>query len=174
MLDLKVTVTGDKIIITGLSQLAADMPLVVQRGLSRSAQGIYEEAQEWLRGSGAKGISTERTSRTGKKYLKWGKKETPDPAGGYPVPIRTGFLESALNFLSPGKSKDGFSAGPMEAIVYDSAEYATVIHEGTGSSAKFGKRPFIDDALAQFNQGGQISGVLEQEIQSEIQKRGLA
>jgi hypothetical protein len=192
MLDINVTIIGDKIIIDGLNQFMAEMPKVVQGGLKKVVRGVHRSAMDFLNGAGGINNYETRASKSGKQYQKktGSKVEMYEgftrasgeaqmfkrftDSGGYPVPVRTGNLKRLLDFLDPGQSKGEFIAGPMEAIVYDSAEYASVIHEGTGSSAKFGKRPFVDDALAAFNQGDGIASAIEEEIQSEIQKRGLA
>lgn len=172
MLNLNVTVQGDKVVIAGLQQLAGDIPKAVQRGLKRVGVGVFRDAQDWLNGAG--GIYEERVSK--KTGNAWRKKVGDTSAGGYPVPVRTKHLKGALAWLHPGETKSGeagsFSAGPMEVVVYDSALYAGVIHEGRGSSAKFGPRPFLTDALARFNQGDRIKLTIEEEIQAEIVKRG--
>jgi len=167
MLDLNVTVQGDKVIIEGLQALAADMPHVLQRGLKRINRGVHRSAMDFLNGPG-------RTVMKQKNRLRGQSDDLGARPGSYPVPVITGNLKRLLDFIDPSQSKDRFSAGPLEAIVYDSAEYANVIHEGTGSSTAYGRRPFLDDALEHFNQGGQIAGILEEEVQKEVKKRGLA
>jgi len=167
MLDLNVTVQGDKVIIEGLQGLAADMPQVLRRGLQRVNRGVHRSAMGFLNGPG-------RTVMKQKSRLRGQSDDLGARPGSYPVPVITGNLKRLLDFLDPGQSKDEFSAGPLEAIVYDSAEYAQVIHEGKGSSSAYGRRPFLDDALEQFNQGGHIAGILEEEVQQEVGKRGLA
>jgi hypothetical protein len=192
MFALNVTIRGDKVIIDGLREIAADMPRIVQRGLKKVARGIHREAMALLNGSGGQFNYETRTSKSGKQYQKQGarKMERYSPfslkdgssalftrfsdSGGYPVPVRTGNLKRLLDFLDPNTSKGGFTANPGEVIVYNSAEYANVIHEGRGSSAKFGPRPFLTDALAKFNQGGQIAATLENEVTTALKKRGLA
>jgi len=167
MLDLNVTIEGDKVIIEGLQALAEEMPHVLQRGLKRINRGVHRSAMDFLNGPG-------RTVMKQKNLLRGQSDDLGARPGSYPVPVITGNLKRLFDFLDPGQSKDRFSAGPLEAIVYDSAEYANVIHEGTGSSTAYGRRPFLDDALEQFNQGGQIAVVLEEELQKEVEKRGLA
>ncbi len=192
MLAINVTVIGDKVIIEGLQQLAAEMPRVVKRGLKRVAIGVHREAMDFLNGAGGMNSYETRTSKGGKQYQKktGSKVEMYDgftrasgeaqqfkrftDSGGYPVPVRTGNLKRLLDFLAPGQSKGSFTAGPFEGVVFDSAGYATVIHDGNGSSAKFGPRPFLTDALKRFNQGDQIAATLEDELRTEIKKRGLA
>ncbi len=193
MLAVNVTISGDKVIIDGLNQLAADMPKIVQRGLKKVARGVTREAMNLLNGPGGLNNYETRTSKSGKQYQKktGSKMEMYDgftrasgdvqqfkrftDAGHYPgVPIRTGTLKKLLDWLDPGENKGGFSAGPLEVVVYNSAGYASVIHQGTGSSAKFGARPFLTDALEKFNRGDGIAGILETELKTEIQKRGLA
>ena len=169
MLDLWISTKGNKIIISGLGHLIKEIPGVLQRGLSRSAEDIYHKAFDFLSGPGAKG---EYSSG------RWKKRKSPVPAGGYPVPVRTGHLRTLLDWLEPGETKIGFggsfTAGSMEAIVYDSAEYAMDIHEGKRSSKKYGPRRYITDAFEAFNQGGKFEKTLEDEIQKEIRKHGLS
>jgi len=178
MLALNVTIQGDKVIISGLNQLAAEMPQVIQRGLRKVTRGVHRNAMDFLNGAGGAGRKAQIVGPSRGFTKKSGEtvnfKPQLEGAGGYPVPVRTGNLKRLLNFVDPGQSKGSFTAGSMEAIVYDSAEYASVIHEGRGSSAKFGPRRFIDDALAKFNEGGGIAGIIEAELNAEIAKRGLA
>lgn len=154
MLDIQITIEGDKVIIQRLQKFADRIPDAAEIGLSKIGKGIHREAYEWLSGPGAKASNV--------------------PGGGYPVPVRTGHLRRRLDWLEPGKSKtteaETFTAGPTEIIVYDSAEYAATIHEGRGSSAKFGPRRYITDALEIFNRGARIKKIVEKEIQKEIDK----
>ena len=55
-------------------------------------------------------------------------------------------------------------------MVYDSAEYSRIIHDGKGSSKKYGERPFITDALEDFDSGGGIAEAIEEEIDMEVGK----
>ena len=167
MLDISLTLEGDKVVIDGLGRYAKEIPHALQRGLDRIGPGIFNEAFALLSGSGAKGTSREVQSRkTGKTYLKWEKQSV--PPGGYPVPIRTGNLRSHLNLLLHGQTKSdeygSFTAGPFENIIYDSTPYSVVIHEGLGTSAAYGPRRYTTDALEKFNQGDRIKGILEEEI----------
>lgn len=179
MLAVNVTISGEKVIIEGLRQLAAEMPRVVQRGLKKVSRGVHREAMDLLNGPAGAGRKAQIIGPSKGFVKKSGEvvnfKQKFMDAGHYPgVPVRTGNLKRLLSFLDPGQSKGAFAAGPMEVIVYDSAEYARVIHNGTGSSAKFGARPFLTDALAKFNQGAAIARTIENELNIEIQKRGLA
>jgi hypothetical protein len=54
-------------------------------------------------------------------------------------------------------------------MVFDSAVYADVIHDGRGSSAKAGRRPFLQDPLEAFVRGGVIADTLEAAIQNELE-----
>ena len=170
MLDIQVDIQGEKVILNNLQSFADTLPKAVQRGLTRVAKGIHREAYEWLSGAGAKASNV--------------------PSGGYPVPVRSGHLRGHLNWLKPGETKaatepsplaesdsgkdpgflvDGsFTAGDMEAVIYDSAIYSKAIHDGAGSSAKFGPRPFLVDALERFNKGSRIEEIMAEEIETEI------
>ena len=157
MLSLNVTVQGDKIVLRGLRGLERSMPNALKRILTRAAVGTYRAAFEFLSGPGAKASKV--------------------AAGGYPVPIRTGHLRRMLAWLRPGESKTSngtsFKAGPAEAIVYDSAEYSEVIHQGLGSSAKFGARPFITDGFERFNSRVPLEKIAEEEIDAEARTAGF-
>lgn len=148
MLNIKVKVFNDKIVIDGLQRFVDKAPGAVKRGLATSALGVFKEAFKWLSGAGAKKSSV--------------------AAGGYPVPVRTGHLRRMLAWLKPGATKSAggqsFAAGPFESVVYNSAEYAEVIHEGKRSSVKYGPRRYIEDAFETFNQGGKIKRNIEAEI----------
>ena len=169
MLDIKVTITGDTAVISNLDRFIEKAPGAVNRALSRIARDVERIAFDLLSGSGAQG----EYSSTGR----WKKREESVSAGGYPVPVRKGHLRRMLDWLKPGQTKTHaigtFTAGENEVIVYDAAEYADVIHEGRGSSEKFGERPYLTDALQRFSspsgQGfgsGRITDILEEELGS--------
>jgi len=66
------------------------------------------------------------------------------PPGAYPVPIRN--PQSGLR-----QSANWRQLSPTVGIVLNTARkggfnYAVAVHEGRGSSAKYGARPFLDDA----------------------------
>lgn len=176
MLSLNATIEGDKIVLRGLRGLERDMPKALQRTLTRAAIGTHRAAFDWLNGAGIKKLNIS--------------------GGGYPVPARTGALKRLLRWLKPGESVhaapfvvskknphkkigtrigggSSFKAGKLEAIVYDTAEYAEVIHQGLGSSAKFGARPFITDGFERFNRGDHLKKITEKEIEAAARKRGF-
>lgn len=173
MLDIQIRIEGEKVIISGLETLGKELQPAVMRGLQRSAISIHRQADEWLHGAGG------HFQRIGKKgqQLKQPKKIMDTAAGGYPVPERTGWLRQCLAWLKPGISKTGaagtFTAGPNEVVIYDSAIYANVIHEGRRSSAKFGPRRYLTDAFKMFNRGLGIQMAINDEIQKAKAKAGL-
>ncbi|MDH4100602.1 MAG: hypothetical protein OEV28_08500 [Nitrospirota bacterium] len=117
-------------------------------------------------------------SRSKKKIASRGQSSSLDARpGAFPVPRLTGHLARMLDFLDPGQSKSAeghsFTAGALEAAVFDSAEYADIIHEGRGSSAKFGERPFLTDALESFNRGDKIKQIIEDKINDAMRGSGL-
>ena len=195
-MNIGIRLDGDKIILDNLQGLINDYPAAVKRGMRRSVDGIYERAQHWLSGGGGNNAKTRISKKQIKKEgLRTGFTKMAihkqfmvservnfklwKDSGRYPVPQRTSNLLRLLNFVYPGYSKTGkdgltFKAESWEAIIYDSAEYARVIHEGTGSSSKFGPRRFLTDALEQFNQGNRIAETVAEEIQKDIKKRGMA
>ena len=162
MLDIQVTIENDKIVLGRLTAMMQLVPDAVDRGLKRAAKGIHPAAMAWLRGSGAKASNV--------------------PGGGYPVPIRTGHLWRALDWLGPNESKsstregESHDIGPItakqhEVIVYNSASYARAVFLGLGSSSKYGKRDALRDGLRQFNAKGGIKKAIEDEIKKELNKR---
>jgi len=175
MFDLKVTVEGDKVLIDGLEKAAAGVPKAVTRGLSRVVKGIHSGAMDYLSGPGgagkAQGRKPEEGERTGFKNKTTGKRvkfDLLEGAGAYPVPVRRGNLRRLLDFVEPGESKGSFSAAPDEAVVYDSAGYASVILAGTGSSAKYGPRDYLTDGYERFDEGNRVVKTLEEEIAKEM------
>lgn len=58
--------------------------------------------------------------------------------GVYPVPARTGHLRRET-FFEVKTSRF--------ALVGNTATYALAVHEGLGSSKKYGRRPFLEDAV---------------------------
>jgi hypothetical protein len=181
MLALKVTVQGDRVVIEGLQQIAAEMPKAVGRGLSEIVMTVHRIALQWLSGPGRSQMAPITRHKTLKDLDRPNTRGQFDDLGArpgsYPVPVITGNLRRLLDWIGPNKSKAGngasFTTGPMEAMLYDSAEYSSVIHGGTGSSAKFGPRAFIDDSFDSFNAGAGPVTVLDRHIQEEIDKRNL-
>lgn len=156
MLMIRCDIQNEKVILSGLDTLADRFPAAVNTAFTKAAKLTAKYANHWL--SGAK-----------------------EPAGAYPVPVKTGWLRRMLNWLKPGETKaiDGETivAGDMEAIVYDSAAYATTVFLGKGSSAKFGQRNAIIDAFKQFNggdAGNKLGELLDKEITAEAKRIGLA
>jgi hypothetical protein len=152
MLDLKVSIENDKVVVQGLQDLADRFPAAIKRGLKRIAAGIFGHAYQWLSGAGANVSNV--------------------PGGGYPIPVRTGHLRRSLDWLAPGESKSGdagtFRAGDDEVVIFDSASYAPAVFLGRGSSAAYGPRDAVKDALDLFNHGDKIRWTLGEEIRKEI------
>jgi hypothetical protein len=177
MLDIHVTIEGDKVVIHNLEQLSANLPKVIDRGVTRIGAGVFGAVQYWLMGPGGASKKV-RTDYVGFEK-KSGEKVTfrsYEGAGGYPVPIRTKGLLDHLAWVAPGQSKSGsagaVTAGPGESIVFNSAEYARTIREGTGSSAKFGPRDYLTDGFERFNQGARSVQIMEEEIAKEVAHHG--
>ncbi len=117
------------------------------------------EAQIFLSGSG---FVITRGARKGQFTPR--RTSQSSPAGAYPVPRRTGFLKSRVDIVKPGETKiwgessdlrtrkkttaGTLSAGQLEAVLYDNAAYANVIHEGYGTSKNYGRRPYLEDGVA--------------------------
>jgi hypothetical protein len=182
---ISITIQGDKIIIEGLNKLASDIPEAIQSGLIEAVKGIHQNAKYFLHAEGAKG--TYEKTKTGK--FRWKKRDVPVSAGGYPVPIRSGTLGRSLKWLFPGQTESwgtfsdlnsrkvfkagSVTAGPFEAIVFNIAPYAHVISEGTRTSAKYGPRPFLTDALKRFNEGDKLTKIMHENIEKAKKKAGF-
>jgi len=168
MLDIRVTVEGDKVVIAGLQALGTKIDKAIKRGLTRAAKGIYDDAFKWLSGAGSLYV-TRTSKKTGKEYRKKVASVLP---GQYPVPVRTGHLRRMLKWVKPGASKSAegmtFTAGPFESVVFNAARYSETIHDGKDTSARYGPRPFLTDALKRFNQGEGIKRILESEIGRDL------
>lgn len=78
-----------------------------------------------------------------------------DAPSAYPVPVRTGFLRKAQDYILPNQKKGGIKAGKHEAILVNGAEYAVYIHD---------KHPFAQDGIDKTRSAGMqmISASLRQ------------
>ena len=56
-----------------------------------------------------------------------------------------------LGYALPGKDvtigDNEYSVPDVQVLIFNSARYATYIHEGTGKSSEYGERPFLQDGL---------------------------
>ena len=157
MLNIRFDIDGDDELIRALNRLGGNSKRVVQRGLKIAAAGVFREAHYYLSGAGAK-------------------KSNIAP-GSYPVPVRTGNLRNLLFMVPPGKTfsneAGSVTAGLLEALIGDSAEYADVIHEGTWSSGQYGERPYLQHGLEKFDDELGIENTMQDELEKEIKKVGL-
>ena len=184
MLNLNITIDGDKVLIEGLQRFGANINRPVRRGLERIGKGIFVEAFRWLQGPSR---SQTRIFTKKEDYYKTGKRKRTSlkgrsesllaAPGSYPVPRVTGHLLRMLNWLKPGETKTSgdmtFTASDTESIIYNAADYAENIFRGTGTSSKYGPRDALKDGLERFNQGGRIKQTIEEEITKDIKNAGL-
>src|SRR4030042_1465489 len=63
MLDIQITIKGDKVILEGLNQITKKLPGAVERGLGKSAMGIYAAAFKFLTGPGRPPVRLRQTTR---------------------------------------------------------------------------------------------------------------
>lgn len=173
MLDIRVTIDGDKVILEGLQNFMVEFPGAIQKALTRMGKGVYNEAFKWLQGGSRSRVKM--FTKKGKRAQLRGKADLLNARpGSYPVPRVTGNLLHLLNWLMPGASKTTggitVTAGPFESIIYNSAKYSESIHEGRDTSSKYGRRPFLDDGFKHFNQGNKVVLILNQEIETVIKK----
>lgn len=176
MLSIQTTINGVDEFQEGLTGLARDLPMAFERGLTRIAKGTHREAFAWLSGPGRPQVRmTDRRKHGGrnKTSMRGQASSLGARPGSYPVPVLTGTLRRLLDWLKPGESKGGFQAGANEIVVYDSAEYAAVIHDSEGTSSGFGHRRFLEDGFAKFNQGAMATTIMDQEIDREIKRKGF-
>lgn len=184
MLDVQITVSGDRVAIANFEALSERFPGAIKRALKRIAPGIHREAYGFLSGAGRtpmrlsnRGaiIGADNSITKQKSRLRGQSNSIGARPGSYPVPVVTGNLRRMLDWLDPGQSKSGlagtFTAGDMEIVVFNSAAYANAIHEGRGSSSGFGPRPFLFDGLKKFNEGARIKRIVEEELNREIDMR---
>jgi hypothetical protein len=181
MLAINVKISGEKIHIEGLEQYSDNIHMkAIPRALRRTAKGSTVEALALLSGP-RRGLKTITAKKSGRQRTVAKETET---AGDYPVPRLTGHLRRLQGWLGPGRSKTAndisFATGPMEALIYNSAEYASAIHTGVFTTIKgskysplFGPRPFMDDAFKNFNSGGKVKNIFEEEIAKEASDSGL-
>lgn len=173
MLDARITVEENKIILEDLERLGTGLKPAALRAVERVAVGTYDGAMQWLSGPGGQTRSYSREWSAGGSEVRT-KKKYGAPPGGYPVPVRSGHLRGALAWLAPGQSKSGdvgtVTAGEDEFIIFDSAAYALDIFLGTGSSAAYGPRNAILDSFEMFNRAGQIQQVVGEEVRKEIKQ----
>lgn len=155
MLDIRATVKTDAD--RRLLRFSAKIPGAASEGLRDAAEGTFRIAAELLSGPGSKKCRKKKASGS-----------TP---GSYPVPVLSGHLRRMLGFVPPGETKASngisFTARSNEAIVYDAARYAEVVHEGKRSSEKYGKRRFIVDAFLRFGGVGSVEESVMREIDNE-------
>jgi hypothetical protein len=176
---ITVAIKGDRMIIDGLGKYMEEFPKAVQRGLERSGKAIHRGAYLWLSGAGAKVKTTGTAVKENGKWKIKGRKDTKQSvaSGNYPVPVRTGHLRRNLSWLKPDETKSNeygsVTAGPLQVIIYNPAPYARAIHDGTHTQKKFGRRPFLTDAMEAFNKGMGVQKAIEDELQKARAKAGL-
>lgn len=99
----------------------------------------FEDYARKLDAAAARGLRKiiTRVDREQVKRLSGGLADAP---GAYPVPARTGHLRRETFFEM---------VGDTQAIAGNAATYAAAVHEADGgsSSAKFGRRPYLEDAV---------------------------
>lgn len=175
LLDVSVSIDGEKVVLEGLEKYSQGIEArAIPKALRKIASGTAREALHLLTGPKV-GLKTITAAKSGRQ------RSVPkhnDYAGAYPVPRVSGNLRRLLSWIGPNTSKEGFSTGPFEATLYDSAEYAKTIHEGTGTSEMYGPRPFLDDALKAFNgrawnNQDRITRTIEEEIARVRNESGL-
>lgn len=173
MININVEVKGEKIVISGLEGFEEGIGRrAIPRGLRKIASGTAREALKNLTGA-RRGLKTVESKKGRQRAVP----QRPELAGGYPVPRVAGHLRRMLGWLGPNRTKSyeglAFSTGPDEAVIFNAAFYASQIHEGLGSSEKYGARPFIEDAFETFNGANNVTATLEEEIIKEKIKSGL-
>lgn len=193
MLVLRADFRGVEQARVGVQGAVDDFPGGVRKGLSRIVREMHREATGLLSGPGRTPMRlTNRGAVIGhgadahgkggrvikqKSALRRQADSLEARPGSTPVPVITGNLRRLLDFVEPGRSKStGFgavTAGNNEAVLFDSAAYAEAIHEGKFSSAKYGPRRFLIEALQRVNQGAGMVRAMEDEITHIFSRRGV-
>ena len=158
MLNISVTIENEKVILEGLEGFSEDIRTkAIPEALREIASGTAREAIRFLEGP-KRGLKTVKAKGSGRQ------RATPQgEAGGYPVPrfpVICAYYEMARPNRTTESEGLSFTTGPMDAVIFNSAGYASVIHEGMGTSAKYGERRYIDDAFEVFNQGDKAIGLI--------------
>ncbi len=147
MLIMKVDTLNQKVLFQRLRSAPDRVRNALATAMEKIGRGVFRSAFDWLSGSRA-------------------------DTGGFPVPVRTGHLRRMLDWLAPGQSRSAggstITAGPLESVVYNTAAYAESIAKGGGSSAKFGDRDFLAQALEEFNAGDGIARAIDDELEREL------
>jgi len=167
MLGIKTTFRGKKAFLRKTRRVPRKIKQkAIPRGIRRIVKGVIALALKNLSGP-RRGLKTV-TAKSGRQRAV---PQKPELAGGYPVPRVSGNLLKLLGWLYPGQSKTSngysFAAGPMEGLLFNSAEYSKIISEGLGSSADYGPRRFAADAFEAFNAGGKAADIMTEEIMKE-------
>ena len=181
MLDIKVTIENDKVVVQGLQNLSHSVASAANKAIGIIAVGIFDNAHALLRGGARSRIklfdTNKKTGVRERSRLRGLSDVLGARPGSYPVPRVTARLYNLLDFVKPGETKTAnrhtYRAGPLGAIIYDAADYASVISEGKGSSTKYGPRRFLTDALQKYDQNSRIKAVLEDEIQKAVDQSGV-
>lgn len=189
MLGIGATIEGDKVWISNLGEFAREVPRAVSDGLTEIVKEAHYEAVKNLSGPGRTNVRMrdKRTVRMqdGNFSYKYKRKtarrgQSSDlgarPGSYPPVPKLTGNLARLEDYVLPGRIRTSngvtFSAGKLEAILFNSAEYSRVIHDPKKgeSSYTYGRRPFQDDAVKEIN----IVSIMEAALSRSIKNSGLS
>lgn len=79
-------------------------------------------------------------------------------AGSYPIPVRTGNLRRSADWGFLDEQTAFVTAGGAQA------PYAFQVHEGLGTSSRYGRRPFQDRAAQDTDVAAIIGDTLEAEL----------
>lgn len=174
MFSLRVDTQGDRVVIHGLKEMARKSPDAMREGLTKVVTAVNLEAYRLLSGPGYKPVRIyKKDGRRKTGYVTHQKMQDGNfgeekvrvrrgiglagmnkgngRPGDYPINVLTGWLRRSGGFVPPGRTrvsgKMSFTAGRNEAVLFNSALYSRVIHDGRHTSDKHGPRPFIEDAI---------------------------
>lgn len=114
------TVSNVKQFIRRMKVLEKSMRKALDRGLIKWTLKANKQSKKNLSGQGGRGINAKRN------------------VGGYPVPVRSGDLRRADDYVLPGRSNSGIVARSGEAFLFNTEIYANKIHN---------EHPFEKDAV---------------------------
>jgi len=172
---INVTVTGTEAVGASLDDIATNkLPAAVKQALIDAVRGIHAATSNHLNREGCAGRKQRLVGpiRGRHGFTKSSGESIAfkilQGAGAYPVPVRTGNLRKSLFTVEPGRTvvndSGSYQSGAFEAQVVASVKYARVIHEGRGSSKKFGPRPFLTDGFKDFGGREQVVELLRREL----------
>lgn len=151
-----INLAGKREVEIEIKKVSKETPKALDRTITKVGGLVHQKAIANLSGAGAK--------------------KSKIAAGGFPVPVRTGWIRRLEYIVAPGKSKSlktGTPETPSQLLIKvpkhqmvlgNSADYAVSVHDGTFSNTDHGPRRFLFGALEEISRSGIIDKILAQEV----------